>query len=89
MGNHHDGLKHAEIIVRGYGLGMVVREFPVRYVHDDDSRCVPKSPLKAAVVTFGALLAVFRLWLDCSVDFHNGILERKATRGAALLRPFV
>jgi dolichyl-phosphate beta-glucosyltransferase len=84
----HDGLKHAEIIVRAHGLGMTVTELPVPYIHDDDSRCVPKAPLKALKTTMRAGLAVFEIWIQCSLDYRRGLLPRCPTRGSILFVPF-
>jgi dolichyl-phosphate beta-glucosyltransferase len=84
----HDGLKHGEIAIRAFGLGMTVTEIPLTYVHDEDSRCVPKDPIKAMFITLEALVALFSMWAQCSIDYHRGILKRKTTRGAFLLWPF-
>jgi dolichyl-phosphate beta-glucosyltransferase len=84
----HDGLKHGEIAIRAYGLGMTVTEIPVTYIHDEDSRCVPKDPIKAMFITLEALVALISMWAQCSIDYHRGILTRKTTRGAFLLLPF-
>ena len=81
----HDGLKIAEIVVRAYGLGMKVTELPVPYVHDDDSRCVPKSPIKVIGVLIGSIIGVFQIWFQCGIDYHKGILSRKPVRGVAFL----
>jgi glycosyltransferase involved in cell wall biosynthesis len=84
----HDGLKHGEIAIRAYGLGMTVTEIPVTYIHDEDSRCVPKDPIKAMFITLEALVALISMWAQCSIDYHRGILKRKTTRGAFLFWPF-
>jgi dolichyl-phosphate beta-glucosyltransferase len=84
----HDGLKHGEIAIRAFGLGMTVTEIPVTYIHDEDSRCVPKDPIKAMFITLEALVALISMWAQCSIDYHRGILKRKTTRGAFLLWPF-
>lgn len=80
----HDGLKHAEIIVRAYGLGVRVVELPVPYIHDDDSRCVPKSPLRAMVIAVEALWAVLQIWGQCSIDYLRGRMPHPMTRGRLL-----
>ena len=84
----HDGLKHGEIAIRAFGLGMTVTEIPVTYIHDEDSRCVPKELTKAMFVTLGALVALISMWVQCSIDYHKGILKRRTTRGDFLLWPF-
>lgn len=80
----HDGLKHAEIIVRAYGLGVTVVELPVPYIHDDDSRCVPKSPVRAMLTAAGAFWAVLQIWGQCSIDHLRGRMPFPMTRGRML-----
>jgi dolichyl-phosphate beta-glucosyltransferase len=84
----HDGLKHGEIAIRAYGLGMTVTEIHVPYIHDEDSRCVPKGLIKAAFISIEAMAALVFMWAQCSIDYQNGILKRPTTRGAFLLRYF-
>jgi glycosyltransferase involved in cell wall biosynthesis len=84
----HDGLKHGEIAIRAFGLGMTVTEIHVPYIHNEDSRCVPKNPIKAAIISMEAFAALITMWAQCSIDYHRGILMRKTTRGAFLLWPF-
>ena len=84
----HDGLKHGEIAIRAFGLGMTVTEIPVTYIHDEDSRCVPKGLTKAMFVSLEAFVALISMWVQCSIDYHTGILKRRTTRGAFLLWPF-
>ena len=84
----HDGLKHGEIAIRAFGLGMTVTEIPVPYIHDDDSRCVPKGLIKASFIALEAFAALVSMWAQCSIDYHTGILKRRTTRGAFLLWPF-
>ncbi len=83
----HDGIKHGEIVVRAYGLGMSVAEVPMTYIHDEDSRCVPKSPMKALMTAAAAFFAVLQMWGECSVDFFRGRLSRCPTRFAWLCFP--
>jgi glycosyltransferase involved in cell wall biosynthesis len=84
----HDGLKHGEIVIRAYGIGMTVTEINVPYVHDANSRCFPKGLIKASFITVEAFAALITMWVQCSMDYNNGILERQTTRGAFLLWPF-
>ena len=84
----HDGIKHGEVAIRAYGLGMKVSEIPVPYIHDEDSRCFPKSFIKAGYITLEAFAALITMWAQCSIDYNCGILKRPTTRGAFLLRPF-
>jgi len=84
----HDGLKHGEIAIRAFGLGMTVTEIPVTYIHDEDSRCVPKELTKAMFVSIEAFFGMISLWVQCSIDYHTGVLKRRTTRGAFLLWPF-
>jgi glycosyltransferase involved in cell wall biosynthesis len=84
----HDGLKHGEIAIRAFGLGMTVTEIPVKYIHSEDSRCVPKELTKAMFVSLEAFVALITMWVQCSMDYHTGILKRRTTRGAFLLWPF-
>ena len=83
----HDGIKHGEIVVRGFGLGMAITEIPVNYIHDDDSRCVPKNLSKASFIAIEAFAGLISMWFQCSIDYHKGILKRPTTRGAFLLWP--
>ena len=84
----HDGLKHGEIVIRAFGLGMTVTEIHVPYLHNEDSRCVPKDPIKVAIISLEAFAALITMWVQCSIDYQRGILKRKTTRGAFLLLPF-
>ena len=84
----HDGLKHGEIVIRAYGIGMTITEINVPYVHDEDSRCVPKGLIKAGFISVEAFAALITLWVQCSMDYNTGILKRQTTRGAFLLWPF-
>ena len=84
----HDGLKHGEIAIRAYGLGMTVTEIHVPYIHGGDSRCVPKRLFKVIFIAIEALVALITMWIECSIDYHKGILKRQVTRGAFLLWPF-
>ena len=63
----HDGLKVSELICRIYGNGGIIKEIPVDYFHDDDSRLVPKfsviNPLPIITTILGCYLAVIQLFL--------------------------
>ena len=83
----HDGLKHGEIAFRAYGLGMTVTEIPVPYIHDEDSRCVPKGITKVIFIALEATAALISLWFQCSFDYQLGKLKRPVTRGSYLLWP--
>ena len=87
MRPRHDGLKIAEIIVRGYGLGMDIHEIPLPYIHDDDLRTVPKSPIKGAMVPLRAVFTVFQVWAQCGIDYLRGLLARNPIRGGFILVP--
>ena len=84
----HDGLKHGEIAIRAFGLGMTVAEIPVKYTHDENSRCVPKELTKASLITLEAFAALISMWGQCSIDYHKGLLKRRVTRGVFLFWPF-
>jgi dolichyl-phosphate beta-glucosyltransferase len=74
----HDGLKSTELLVRADALGFLVKELPVAYTHNNDSRCVPNTfPIKVAVLAFSALI---NLWLITSQQYSTGILQKKPTR---------
>lgn len=74
----HDGLKSTEILVRAYALGFLVKELPVAYKHNNDSRCVPNTfPIKVAV---SALSALINLWFITSQQYSSGALIKKPTR---------
>jgi dolichyl-phosphate beta-glucosyltransferase len=81
----HDGIKHGEIAFRAYGLGMTVTEIPVLYIHNEDSRCVPKGKARTAFIALEAGAALISLWFQCSMDYQLGRLKRSVTRGSYLV----
>jgi dolichyl-phosphate beta-glucosyltransferase len=83
----HDGIKHAEIVFRAYGLGMTVKEIPVLYIHDEQSRCVPKGVARVTFIALEATAALISLWFQCSMDSQAGKLKRPVTRGSCLVWP--
>jgi len=68
----HDGIKSAEILVKAAGLGSKIKEVPVLYHHDENSRLVPKFPL---LVILGVLGALIRLWFDCRKQYKAGVFK--------------
>jgi hypothetical protein len=81
----HDGLKSAEIIVKALAFGYRVKEVPVRYKHDEDSRCVPKGNYE---VVRAAAWALLELWAKSYVEYKRGNLPRCPVRFGFLLLPF-
>jgi len=81
----HDGLKSAEIIVKTLALGYRVKEVPVRYKHDEDSRCVPKGNYGIVVRAAWALL---ELWAKSYVEYKRGDLPACPVRFGFVLLPF-
>ena len=81
----HDGLKSAEIIVKALSYGFRVKEVPVRYRHDEDSRCVPKRNYS---VVFHAAWALMELWAKSYVEHRRGDLPACPIRFGFLLLPF-
>ncbi len=81
----HDGLKSAEIIVKAQAFGYRIKEVPVQYKHDEDSRCVPKGNY-GLVVKAG--LALLELWAKSYVEFKRGDLPACPVRFGFLLLPF-
>ena len=81
----HDGLKSAEIIVKAMAFGYHIKEVPVQYQHDEDSRCVPKGNY---VVIIKAALALFELWARSYVEYRRGHLPACPIHFGFLLRPF-
>jgi len=81
----HDGLKSSETLVKADALGFRIKEVPVKYRHDPDSRCVPKNPYK---VVWGALCALFELWVLSYSEFKRGVLPKSPVRGTWLIGPF-
>lgn len=63
----HDGLKVSELICRIYGNNGNIKEIPVDYAHDEDSRLVPKfsitNPLPIIKTILGCYAAVIHLFL--------------------------
>ena len=81
----HDGLKSAEIIVKAISLGYRVKEVPVEYKHDEDSRCVPKGNYG---VILRAAWALVELWAKSYVEYKRGDLPTCPIRFGFLLWPF-
>jgi hypothetical protein len=81
----HDGLKSAEIIVKALAFGYRVKEVPVHYKHDEDSRCVPKGNYR---VVLAAALALLELWAKSYVEYKRGDLPVCPVRFGFLLLPF-
>ena len=81
----HDGLKSAEIIVKAMAFGYRVKEVPVTYQHDPDSRCVPRGQYRVIV---NAALALVELWAQSYVEFRRGRLPVCPVRFGFLLAPF-
>lgn len=81
----HDGLKSAEIIVKSLAFGYRVKEMPVQYKHDEDSRCVPRGDYR---VVIGAASALLELWAKSYVEYRRGELPSCPVRFGFLLLPF-
>jgi glycosyltransferase involved in cell wall biosynthesis len=81
----HDGLKSAEILVKAQAFGYRVKEVPVQYKHDEDSKCVPKGNYRVVVQ---AATALFELWAKSYVEYKSGQLPVCPVRFGFLLAPF-
>jgi dolichyl-phosphate beta-glucosyltransferase len=81
----HDGLKSTELVVKALAFGYRVKEVPVHYQHDDDSRCVPKGNYS---VVIKAGMALLQLWVQSYVDFRRNQLPTCPIRFGFLLKPF-
>jgi dolichyl-phosphate beta-glucosyltransferase len=81
----HDGLKSSEMIVKALAFGFRVKEIPVPYRHDPDSKAVPKGNYR---VIFDAAFAVFHLWAKSYVEYRRGDLPRCPVRFGFLMAPF-
>ncbi len=81
----HDGLKSAEIIVKALAFGYRVKEVPVQYKHDEDSRCVPKGNYQ---VVRAAAWALLELWAKSYGEYKRGDLPTCPVRFGFLLLPF-
>ncbi len=68
----HDGIKSAEILVKAAGLGYKIKEVPVVYLHDENSRLVPNFPV---VVVAGVFIALIKLWFDCRRQYKKGVFK--------------
>lgn len=75
----HDGIKSAELLVKAYSLSYKVRELPIPYVHDDDSRCVPKH---AYLTILKAIWALVSLWYSCGLDYKRGVGDISPVRAS-------
>ena len=74
----HDGLKSSEIVLRFFGGGYRIKECPINYAHDEDSRCVPKKfPIKIIYIIF---INLFCMYSILKKDYKSGIVKRKCTR---------
>ncbi len=81
----HDGLKSAELVVKALALGYRIKEVPVQYKHDEDSRCVPKGNYR---VVGKAAWALLELWAKSYVEYRRGDLPACPVRFGFLLLPF-
>lgn len=81
----HDGLKSTEIIVKALALSRRVKEVPVSYQHDEDSRCVPKGNYG---IIFDTAWALVELWAKSYVEYKRGDLPVCPVRLGFLLWPF-
>jgi dolichyl-phosphate beta-glucosyltransferase len=81
----HDGLKSAEITVKALAFGFRIKEVPISYTHDADSRCVPKGNYRIVV---RAAWALFELWAKSYVEYKRGDLPVCPVRFGFLLWPF-
>ena len=69
----HDGFKSSEIAVKAHSLGFQLKEVPVDYTHDEDSKAVPGG-IKTIKVTIFAILALLQLWFQSIREYRDGIL---------------
>ena len=76
----HDGFKCTEILVKAHGLGFRLKEIPVDYNHQTDSKAVPGG-IKMIQVTAIAMLALFQLWVQSFREYKDGILQLCPIRG--------
>jgi glycosyltransferase involved in cell wall biosynthesis len=81
----HDGLKSAELVIKALAFGYRIKEVPVHYKHDEDSRCVPKGNYMVIVKAAWALLI---LWSQSYVEYKRGYLPVCPVRFGFLLLPF-
>ena len=69
----HDGFKSSEILVKAHGLGFQLKEIPIDYEHNRDSKAVP-SGIKTIKVTVLATLALFQLWFQSIKEYREGVI---------------
>ena len=69
----HDGLKSSEIAVKAHSLGFKLKEIPVDYTHNIDSKAVPGG-IRAIKVTVLATLALFQLWFQSIKEYRDGVI---------------
>jgi glycosyltransferase involved in cell wall biosynthesis len=81
----HDGLKSAELLVKALAFGYLIKEVPIQYKHDEDSRCVPKGNYGVIIKAAAALLI---LWAKSYVEYKRGDLPVCPVRFGFLLFPF-
>jgi glycosyltransferase involved in cell wall biosynthesis len=79
----HDGFKSSEIVVKAHSLGFKLKEVPVIYNHDIDSRAVPGG-VKAIKITMLAMFALFQLWLQSIGEYKKGVLTFLPVKWACL-----
>ena len=69
----HDGFKSSEILVKAHGLGFQLKEIPIDYEHNRDSKAVPGG-IKTIKVTVLATLALFQLWFQSIKEYREGVI---------------
>ena len=83
----HDGFKSSEIAVKLHGLGLRVKEMPVKYFHDEDSKAVPRG-FASIKVTIVALFALLQLWLLTLKEYRRGLYSVCPLRGKKVIDIF-
>lgn len=81
----HDGLKSSEIIVKSLALGYRIKEVPVQYKHDNDSKCVPQG---SYLIVARAAWALVELWAKTYVEYRRGEWPVCPVRFGFLMAPF-
>jgi len=74
----HDGMKMTEILVRAYCLGFKIKEMPIKYKENNDSKQVPINIFKITKlikVVLLAFLALIKLYYVLKKEEKRGLLK--------------
>tara|TARA_Y100000590_G_C14956017_1_gene726813 strand:- start:170 stop:523 length:354 start_codon:yes stop_codon:yes gene_type:complete len=74
----HDGMKMTEILIRAYCMGLKIKEMPIKYKENSDSKQVPINLFKIfklIKVVILAFLALLKLYYVLMNEEKKGLLK--------------